>query len=592
MSAPRGNLSVEEQDRFVRSVENLVNGTEGIGSTFAFAGKGGLANLGGNSPNDAIGEIQIEFDLWEDRQVIGGRVADANDIIEDIRNSMKEFAGIIPEIETLQSGPEQGKPLHLRMTGSNWDELLDASAIVRSKFENTDGLVFIEDSRPLPGIDWQIEIDTEKAGLFGANVELIGAFIQLLTQGILIDTMRIDDADDEIEIRMRLPEEDRLLSTFDRLRVQTPSGLIPLSNFAEKRPVKQLSEIERSEESRYIDVKAGVDTTNFNVNERNGYLTNWLENEAELPSSVKWRWTGSQEEQNETQQFLMQAFIGALGLMFAILLAQFNSFFASILVLAVVVFSVAGALIGMIVMAQPFSIIMTGTGIVALAGIVVNNNIVLIDTYQEYAAIMPRLEAIVKTAELRLRPVFLTTITTMAGLTPMMFGVSIDLFNGGYTVGAPASLWWIQLATAVVFGLGIATVMTLVFTPSMLAIRIWAVKGAYSSSNLIAALVQGKNSNLARDRRLRKAIRASKASELLWDQEIQSIPEPVAPPEEKVEDDASQKHAGEVFEPIDLAAWQNRLADTKISRAQGANPRDESGDHAVAPPKLPFRAAE
>jgi multidrug efflux pump len=124
-------------------------------------------------------------------------------------------------------------------------------------------------------------------------------------------------------------------------------------------------------------------------------------------------------------------------------------------------------------MQQPFSVIMTGTGIVALAGIVVNNNIVLIDTYQEFSKTMPRIEAIIRTAEQRIRPVLLTTITTMAGLAPMMFGLSLDFISGGYSIDSPTALWWKQLATAVVFGLGIATVLTLVFTPSLLAVRVW-----------------------------------------------------------------------------------------------------------------------
>jgi multidrug efflux pump len=127
----------------------------------------------------------------------------------------------------------------------------------------------------------------------------------------------------------------------------------------------------------------------------------------------------------------------------------------------------------MLVMDQAFSVIMTGTGIVALAGIVVNNNIVLIDTYQEKSRQMPKLEAIVQTAEARIRPVLLTTITTMAGLTPMMLGISIDFGAGGYSLDAPTALWWKQLATAVVFGLGIATVLTLVLTPALLALRVW-----------------------------------------------------------------------------------------------------------------------
>jgi len=175
-------------------------------------------------------------------------------------------------------------------------------------------------------------------------------------------------------------------------------------------------------------------------------------------------------------------------------------------------------LVGMLVLKQPFSIIMTGTGIVALAGIVVNNNIVLIDTYQEYAKYLPRIEAIVRTVEIRLRPVFLTSITTIAGLTPMMFGISIDLVDGGYSLGTPASLWWKQLASAVVFGLGTATALTLVFTPSLLAIRVWSRKGAYWSVETAAAIFKGRSSQVSLDRRLRKSLAKIEPGIIPWDQ--------------------------------------------------------------------------
>ena len=177
--------------------------------------------------------------------------------------------------------------------------------------------------------------------------------------------------------------------------------------------------------------------------------------------------------------------------MFVILLAQFNSFYNSVLVLIAVVLSTTGVLIGMLVMDQTFSIIMTGIGIVALAGIVVNNNIILIDTYQEFSRYMPKIEAITRTAEARIRPVLLTTITTMAGLAPMMFGLSLDFINGGYSIDSPTALWWKQLATAVVFGLGMATVLTLVLTPSLLALRVWIGMGAYRTGAALAALSFG-----------------------------------------------------------------------------------------------------
>jgi len=180
-------------------------------------------------------------------------------------------------------------------------------------------------------------------------------------------------------------------------------------------------------------------------------------------------------------------------------------------------------LIGMIVMDQAFSIIMTGTGIVALAGIVVNNNIVLIDTYQEYCQYMPRIEAIVRTAEARIRPVLLTTITTMAGLAPMMFGLSMDFIQGGYSIDSPTALWWKQLATAVVFGLGIATILTLVFTPSMLALRIWTTTYILWMLRLLSRLSLGRSSQAARDWALQRSANRKRAPEIIWSDEPQDL---------------------------------------------------------------------
>jgi len=253
-----------------------------------------------------------------------------------------------------------------------------------------------------------------------------------------------------------------------------------------------------------------------NPNERIAFITEtWLETNP-LPAGISWEWTGDTQDQEDSAAFLQSAFAGALGLMFIILLAQFNSIYNSLLVLLAVVMSTAGTLIGMLVMDQAFSIIMTGTGIVALAGIVVNNNIILIDTYQEYSRYMPRTEAITRTAESRIRPVLLTTITTMAGLAPMMFGLSLDFINGGYSIDSPTALWWKQLATAVVFGLGIATVLTLVFTPSMLALRVWATTYILWLAQLLQMLSMGRSSRAARDWALRRQARRIKAPEFVW----------------------------------------------------------------------------
>ena len=559
----RGNLGLVEKDALVAEVEDVILQVPGIDSAFAFAGAGGLnSNTGGAAgPTDSIGQVQIELVPYDDRPAYAEEndldlaSLDGDVVLADLEARLATIPGIKYEVLNLSRGPASAKPVHLRLKSNDWESLLEATNIARAQFDITPGLKDIEDNLPLPGIDWQIDVDVEKAGRYGANVATVGGMVQLVTRGVLLDTMRVDSSDEEIDIRVRLPEQDRVLSTLDTLKVRTNDGLIPLSNFITRQPVAQLAQINRIDQKRFFDVKAGVednlvklvnedgaivDLVNgdaiedgnalsdriadenlsvvpVNGNERIEVITQWIEETSPFPAGIEWEWTGDTEDQAESQAFLQTGFSAALGLMFIILLAQFNSFYNAVLVLLAVVLSTTGVLIGMLVMDQPFSIIMTGTGIVALAGIVVNNNIVLIDTYQEYSRYMPRIEAIIRTAEARIRPVLLTTITTMAGLAPMMFGLSLDFFGGGYSIDSPTALWWKQLATAVVFGLGIATVLTLVFTPSMLALRVWFWIILANVLTTVSAWTRGSRSRTARDWALRKATKKLKGQEFIWD---------------------------------------------------------------------------
>ena len=589
----RGNLSLEEKDDLLRQAETIVLDHPGIATAFAFAGEGGLdSNTGGSqAPKDLIGQVQLETVPWEDRML--QPELDGDIVIAELTEALSNIPGIQIEVLSLDRGPASGKPVHLRFKGDSFDNLVNATAMTREYFNTVPGLTLIEDTRPLPGIDWQIDVDVEKAGQYGADVLSVGAMVQLVTRGLLLDTMRVDSSDEEIEIRVRLPEKDRLLSTLDTLKVRTPDGLIPLSNFITRTPVPKLAEISRIDQKRFMDVKAdvtpglmkivkaaragedaqavptlatlrpagqvsdftsldgtqykltdrtvaaeGMDLQNeydaqrlrlvpVNANERIEEITKWVKT-ADLPDGITYEWTGDQEDQAESQAFLSSAFTAALGLMFIILLAQFNSLYNSILVLIAVVLSTTGVLIGMLVMDQTFSIIMTGTGIVALAGIVVNNNIILIDTYQEFSQYMPRIEAIIRTAQARIRPVLLTTITTMAGLAPMMFGLSLNFADGGYTINSPTSLWWKQLATAVVFGLGVATVLTLIVTPSLLAIRVWATTYALWIALLLARMSMGRASRAARDWALVRDAKRSTTRELIWSDDMLDSATPAA----------------------------------------------------------------
>ena len=526
----RGNLSLEEKDDLLRQAEKIVIDHPGIATVFSFAGAGGLNQntAGASTPKDTIGRIQLETIPWEDRR--GRPELDGNLVVDELTAQLKQIPGIQIEVLALGRGPASSKPVHLRLTGDNWDDLLASTEKMRSVFDDTYGLNLIEDTLPLPGIDWQIDVDVEKAGRYGADVATVGGMVQLVTRGLLLDTMRVDSSDEEVEIRVRLPREDRFLSTLDTLKVRTQDGLVPLSNFITRKPVKKLAEINRIDQKRYFDIKAAVlpnlkkaeiDDNGesrdviINANERIAYLTEYLEANP-LPAGISWEWTGDQQDQAESQAFLSSAFSAALALMFIILLAQFNSFYNATIVLLAVVLSTVGVLIGMLVMNQAFSTIMTGTGIVALAGIVVNNNIVLIDTYQDLSKYMPRVEAIIRTAEQRIRPVLLTTITTMAGLAPMMFGLSLDFIGGGYSVDSPTALWWKQLATAVVFGLGIATVLTLVFTPALLSSRVWVVTYAKWFANALRVLGANRQANIAQDWALRRKAKRIKQPEIIW----------------------------------------------------------------------------
>jgi multidrug efflux pump len=518
----RGNLSLEESDRLVRSVEERILGVEGVEAVFAFTGKGGIqSGAGGEGPSDSIGQVQIELAPWDQR-----RPGEA--ILDEIRARVADVPGAIAEIALQQDGPQQGKPVQLQLSGLDFAALKEAAAIARARFEATDGLVDIDDTRPLPGIEWQIAVDREAAGRYGADIASIGPFVQLVTRGAMLDTMRLPEVDEEIDIRARFPDEHRRLSTLDTLKVSTERGLVPMANFITREPAPKLDEITRIDGLRAILVRADVDAETSDVTVIRE-LERWIAEAAPFPAGVKARFTGDREEQRESQQFLLVAFAGALGLMFVILLAQFNSLYNSFLVLSAVVMSVAGVLVGMLVMGQKFSIIMTGTGIVALAGIVVNNNIVLIDTFQDYASRMNRLEAIVKTAEDRIRPVLLTTITTMAGLMPMMFATSLDFASGAVLAGAPTALWWVQLATAVVWGLGTATVLTLVVTPAALALREWVTLGAYRGGRLLVETLRlAVSPSRARaywaDRRLARRLRGRAPPEILWE-----LPAPETP---------------------------------------------------------------
>ena len=470
----RGNLSVEDADLATKLVESIILDIPGVSNAFSQAGPSigggdGAPTMGdGRIPADTIGLIRVEFTHFSTR-------VPASQIVREINQRAERFAGIEVEIKEREQGPPQGKGIEIEVSGQNLGKLTDVTNMMTQYMQSRDDLyIDVENTLPLPGIEWNLSVDREAAGRFQADIVTVGNVIQLVTNGILIGHYRPDDSDEEIEIRARYPYGARSFDRLDQLRVLTPAGNVPITNFVKREPGEKRDAISRIDGQRVIQIQAAMAVNPETGSEylatdlENDFLQ-WMETQDFVPSDVKWRLRGANEEAAESAAFLGRAMIASLMLMFIILLMQFNSLYCTMLTLSTVVLSTIGVLLGMILTGQVFSVIMTGTGVVALAGIVVNNSIVLIDTYQRLLATgMDKVDVILKTAGQRLRPILLTTVTTMIGLFPMAIQASINVIERTVQFGEPTAAWWVQLSTAIIFGLGFSTLLTLILVPVML----------------------------------------------------------------------------------------------------------------------------
>jgi len=457
----RGNMSTLEKDDLVKAVEHEVLKLEDFSSIYSKTGGG---SDGQDIAEDVIGVIQMEFKDWQERRP-------AAIVFEDIRKMTKHIAGISVETRQPDTGPPTGKDIQIQLSSRFPEKIGPEVAKIRKYLdENVEDLIDLEDSRAIPGIEWEIVVDRTQAGRFGADVTTVGKTIQLVTNGIKAHEYRPVEVDDEVEIRIRYPESYRSLEQLDNLRVSTDMGMIPISNFATRSPQQKVGTIKRSDSRRIMTIKANV-TAGILVDEKVKEIENWIKTEANLDPAVKYTFKGEDEEQKKAQAFLGKAFGVALFMMAIILVTQFNSFYHALLILTAVIMSTGGVLIGLILTGQPFGIVMTGVGVISLAGIVVNNNIVLIDTFAHLRREgMAAMEAVLRTGAQRLRPVMLTTVTTIFGLLPMAMQVNIDFITREVVTGAPSSQWWVQLSTAVAFGLTFATALTLIVTPCLLMV--------------------------------------------------------------------------------------------------------------------------
>ncbi|APX92467.1 MFS transporter [Halomonas sp. 1513] len=452
----RGDLSALERDAVVRRAEQRLAGMSEVQALYARSFAVANDQLG----PDVIGQLSFQFIDWQQRRP-------ASQILAEMRERTADLPGVIFEFREQEQGPAGGKPIVLEISAQ--DPALTDRAVdeLRAAMGELGGFRDIEDNRSLPGVEWRIEVDREAAARFGADVAAVGSAVQLVTTGLQVASYRPAEVTDEVDIRVRLPEAHRSLDQLQAMTINTERGQVPMSHFVELTPAPKVGSLQRIDGRRAITLEADVEA-GAQPAERLRALGDAMQS---LPDGVLVNIAGEQEDQQETAQFLITAFGVAIFLMTLILVTQFNSLYQAALVLSAIVFSTAGVLIGLLVNGQPFGIVMVGMGIIALAGIVVNNNIVLIDTYNQLRRDgLSSPEAALEAGGLRLRPVLLTAITTVLGLLPMVLGINVNLFAPSLGIGAPSTQWWTQLSSAIAGGLTFATGLTLLLTPCMLVL--------------------------------------------------------------------------------------------------------------------------
>ncbi|MEZ9391029.1 efflux RND transporter permease subunit [Vibrio splendidus] len=444
-----GDLSIQEKDVIMRDIEQMMLNHDEFDTVYTRTGG-----------DDQIGLISITPVDWQYRRSVKA-------IIEELKVHTDQYAGVEIEYKFPDAGPPVENDLVIELSARTPEQLNQAAKIVRNWADGNQALTNISDTASKDGIDWKVDIRRDDAARFSADATLVGNTVQFVTNGLKIGDYLPDDSSEEVDILVRYPSDKRDIGRFDQLRVKTPAGLVPITNFAQIVPDHKQDTIKRLDGKRVVNIMADMEE-GYNLALELPKIEQSL-SELGLPSSVEFRIRGQNEEQENSSAFLQSAFLVALAVMALILITQFNSFYQAFLILSAVLFSTVGVFVGLLIFQRPFGIVMSGIGVIALAGIVVNNNIVLIDTYNQLIKRgLDKRDAILRTGVQRLRPVMLTTVTTILGLMPMVLEMNIDLINQKIEFGAPSTQWWSQLATAIAGGLAFATVLTLVLTPCLL----------------------------------------------------------------------------------------------------------------------------
>ena len=472
----RGNFSATESKDIVEQVEDRLLEIQEIKSLYLRTGSEWF-----NSGGDVVGRGFFEVEEFNSKGLTGQQIIDQAKLV------VANIPGIIVEISEQEGGPAFENPIEIGIFGNTENEVVQVTRMVEDYAKNgVTGLANISSTLPYPQIEWKIDVDKQKAAQLGVNISDVGAIVQMLTNGFKAGEYRPDDSRDEVEIRVRFKRDERSLTGIDDLKVPSSRGQIPISSFIKIIPKENRQSVVRRNGKFFHEIGAAGANKDILIDVKVKEMRQWIDQQ-EFPSGIFVQFRGQQEETEEVNSFLSVAGITAIFLMLVLLLTQFNSFYQSILILSAVFMSATGVLLGLLITGQPFGTTMTGIGIVALAGIVVNNNIVLIDTFnrlRDENQNLARYDVVVMACKQRLRPILLTTLTTIFGLLPLAAGVSLDIVARSIELGSRVVDWWQLLAQSIVFGLGFSTILTLIFTPAALMVP-ESIKNYFSKSTVV-----------------------------------------------------------------------------------------------------------
>jgi multidrug efflux pump len=457
VKAPEGT-NLFASDKLVRQVEAVVANYPDIKHVISNVGAEGGNPFSQGGVGTHLSTVTLDFKDFHDRDRM------SSEIVNEVRQKLLDIIkGAEIRVEKEKEGPPTGSPVNMEITGKDINKLGDLAYKVRKLIRDIPGLVDLKDDYVSGKPEIKVDVDKEKAALFGLDTYTVAYTVKAAINGVKVGVYR--EGKDEYDIVARLAERDRTsVESVKKITISGPNGVsVPLTSLAEVRLSSGLGAISRVDQKRVVTVSA--DVSGRLANDIIADIERRLK-DFEWPRGYSYKFTGEQEEQAKSSSFLQKAFMATIAIIFLVLVTQFNSTVTPFIILTSVALSLIGVFLGLLITGTAFGVIMTGVGVISLAGVVVNNSIVLIDYFNQLRHKGLEIqEALERTGLVRFRPVMLTAITTILGLLPMATGVSFNFTEFKWEVGGESSQWWGPMAVAVIFGLAVATILTLVVVP-------------------------------------------------------------------------------------------------------------------------------